>query len=293
MEQPTRTQKYLSILFPSARVPIYEIELKTIFPLARCFQIIKQYNWPHRPVRIFTYLIGGGSGSRDSMHSIACSNKGYFVEVNTPEDARKRVVEYALVMARPMVLYQADHPIHWSPVFVGGKSGNMGSTNEKKRRLVTTVSSPVFDRRNHSVRVANLLGVVGTDVPIEEIIKMIPQYKVCAAEFAEAEWALLEDNDKNVHIFQLGANGYSFIVDNNGKVLYHPDLRPPVSSHHLFIAFIQAPAQQFEQQFSAPKLIPNSPALVFGFRLSFSTRMSRMIKCNTSINCSLSTARSI
>lgn len=39
-------------------------------------EIIKRYNWPHRPVRIFTYLIGGGSSSRESMHSIACSNKG-------------------------------------------------------------------------------------------------------------------------------------------------------------------------------------------------------------------------
>lgn len=79
-------------------------------------------------------------------------------------------------MARPMILYQADHPIHWSPVFLGGSSGIY--SNEKKRRLVTTVSTPVFDRRNHSVREANLLGVVGTDVSIEEIIKMIPQYKV-------------------------------------------------------------------------------------------------------------------
>lgn len=116
------------------------------------------------------------------MHSIACSNKGYYVQINTPEDAKSRVVDYALVMARPMVLYQADHPIHWSPVFVGGKSGNMGPVNEKQRRLVTTVSTPVFDRRNHSVRVANLLGVVGTDVPIEEIVKMIPQYKVSKIE---------------------------------------------------------------------------------------------------------------
>lgn len=46
--------------------------------------------------------------------------------------------------------------------------------------------------------------MVGTDVPIEEIQKMVPQYK-------------------------LGVNGYSFIVDNNGRVLYHPDLRPMVN----------------------------------------------------------------
>lgn len=40
------------------------------------FQIIKRYNWPHRPVRIFTYLIAGASSSRESMQGIACSNKG-------------------------------------------------------------------------------------------------------------------------------------------------------------------------------------------------------------------------
>lgn len=103
---------------------------------------------------------------------------GFYAQVNSPEDAKKRVIDYGLVMARPMVLYQSDHPINWSPVFLGGQSGNIGYTNERQRRLVTTVSTPVFDRRNHSVREANLLGVVGADVSIEEIIKMIPQYKV-------------------------------------------------------------------------------------------------------------------
>lgn len=132
---------------------------------------------------------------------MACQNKGFFAQINSPEDAKQKVLEYALVMARPMVLYQAEHPVHWSPVFVGGYSSLLGRDNEGKRKLVTTVSTPVFDRRNHSVRVANLLGVVGTDVPIEEIQKVIPRHK-------------------------LGANGYSFIVDNNGRLLYHPDLRP-------------------------------------------------------------------
>ncbi|KRJ98676.1 voltage-dependent calcium channel subunit alpha-2/delta-3 isoform X1 [Drosophila yakuba] len=163
--------------------------------------VIKQYNWPHMPVRIFTYLIGSDSGSRSNLHDMACSNKGFFVQINDYDEARRKVIDYALVMARPMIMYQADHPVHWSPVFVAGKSGGLGRDSEYQRRLVTTVSTPVFDRRNHSVRVANLLGVVGTDVPIEEIRKVIPQHK-------------------------LGPNGYSFIVDNNGRVLYHPDLRP-------------------------------------------------------------------
>lgn len=114
-------------------------------------EIIKQYNWPHMPVRIFTYLIGGDSSSQDNLYSMACSNKGYFAKINSPEDAQQKVLEYGLVMARPMVLYQADHPVHWSPVFVGGKSSNLGRDNENKRRLVTTVTTPVFDRRNHSV----------------------------------------------------------------------------------------------------------------------------------------------
>lgn len=154
---------------------------------------------------------------------------GFYAQVNSAEDARNRAVDYALVMARPMVLYQADHPIHWSPVFLGGTSGNIGFANDRKRRLVTTVSIPVFDRRNHSTREANLLGVAGADVSIEEIIKMIPQYKVNDSVVLLYQLhKFLNCLSMWISSFQLGANGYSFIVDNNGKILHHPDLRLPV-----------------------------------------------------------------
>ena len=40
----------------------------------------------------------------------------------------------------------------------------------------------------------------------------------------------------SIHFLQLGVNGYSFAVNNNGYVLYHPDLRPMVS-YELLNAF--------------------------------------------------------
>ncbi|XP_071455009.1 voltage-dependent calcium channel subunit alpha-2/delta-3 isoform X2 [Hetaerina americana] len=168
-------------------------------------EIFKQYNWPHMPVRVFTYLVGKDAVNAPDLNWMACANKGYFVQISSTHEVRNKVLQYIEVMARPMVMYQNDHPVQWSPVFADTKSGcvRAAGSNCPDYQLMTTVSTPIFDRRNYSVRVANLLGVVGIDVPIQQIKKLVPPYK-------------------------LGVNGYSFIVDNNGHVLYHPDLRPLV-----------------------------------------------------------------
>lgn len=123
---------------------------------------------------------------------------------------KDKVLHYIEVMARPMVMYQNHHPIKWTPAYMGGKvvahknfiknrSFNMlllqadSFTKNKGGQLMTSVTTPVFERRNGTVGPllknyacfsqlvlqmrANLLGVVGTDVSIDEIKKLVPPYK--------------------------------------------------------------------------------------------------------------------
>ncbi|XP_063616501.1 voltage-dependent calcium channel subunit alpha-2/delta-3 [Cydia splendana] len=161
--------------------------------------VFRTWNWPHMPVRIFSYGVGGDAASSHSMKDMACTNKGFYVSINEHAEIRPKVLHMIEVLARPLVMYQTMHPVHWSPVYVGGRSSNLD--DDGMGQLMTSVTVPIFDRRNHTHREANLLGVVGTDVPVDQIKKLVPPYK-------------------------LGVNGYSFMVDNNGHVLYHPDLRP-------------------------------------------------------------------
>ncbi|CAG4977907.1 unnamed protein product [Parnassius apollo] len=161
--------------------------------------VFRVWNWPHMPVRIFTYRVAGDAAAGHIMKDMACTNKGFYVTINEHAEIRHKVLHFVEVLARPLVMYQTIHPVHWSPVYVGGRSSSLA--DDGMGQLMTSVSVPIFDRRNHTQREANLLGVVGSDVPVDQIKKLVPPYK-------------------------LGVNGYSFMVDNNGHVLYHPDLRP-------------------------------------------------------------------
>ncbi|XP_023291633.1 voltage-dependent calcium channel subunit alpha-2/delta-3 isoform X2 [Lucilia cuprina] len=103
-------------------------------------------------------------------------------------------------------------------------------TESDDYHFMTTISMPVYDRRENAnitelvlinealwelqtreTKIANLLGVAGTDVPIRDIKKLLSP-------------------------FLLGVNGYAFIVTNNGYILFHPDFRP------IFQRYILKPA---------------------------------------------------
>merc|ERR1719193_1502684 len=203
--------------------------------------IFQEHNEPSRNVRMFTYLIGREISDLEAAKWMACSNKGYFTHVTTLAEVKEQVLKYIPVMVRPLVLLREKHPVRWTGVYADIEVPNdrslwvIGLAKPTTRRkiheaqgkegtfkgykLMTTVSIPVYNKKNHTsldvlglkpneisnpfgkVRIAELLGVAGTDVPIAQIEKLIPPYK-------------------------LGVNGYSFAVNNNGYILYHPDLRP-------------------------------------------------------------------
>uniref|UniRef100_A0A670JKV3 Calcium voltage-gated channel auxiliary subunit alpha2delta 4 n=1 Tax=Podarcis muralis TaxID=64176 RepID=A0A670JKV3_PODMU len=155
--------------------------------------VFEKFNWPDRKVRVFTYLIGREVSFAQNVKWIACNNKGYYTQISTLADVQENVMEYLHVLSRPMVINH-DHDIIWTEAY-------MDSAVTQSLLLMTTVAMPVFSKKNETRSHGILLGVVGSDVPLRELLKLAPRYK-------------------------LGVHGYAFLNTNNGYILSHPDLRP-------------------------------------------------------------------
>ncbi|XP_051528529.1 voltage-dependent calcium channel subunit alpha-2/delta-3-like isoform X6 [Myxocyprinus asiaticus] len=147
-------------------------------------------------VRIFPYLIGRESAFADNLKWMACANKGYFSQISTLADVQENVMRYLHVMSRPKVI-DHEHDTVWTEAYVD--SAQLGEN--KGPNPMTTVAMPVFSTKNETKNQGILLGVAGTDIPIQELMKTIPKHK-------------------------LGIHGYAFAITNNGYILTHPDLRP-------------------------------------------------------------------
>nr|XP_020826276.1 voltage-dependent calcium channel subunit alpha-2/delta-3 isoform X4 [Phascolarctos cinereus] len=163
--------------------------------------IFAKYNWPERKVRIFTYLIGREAAFADNLKWMACANKGFFTQISTLADVQENVMEYLHVLSRPKVIDQ-EHDVVWTEAYIDSTLPQAQKLAEDQGMvLMTTVAMPVFSKQNETRSKGILLGVVGTDVPVKELLKTIPKYK-------------------------LGIHGYAFAITNNGYILTHPELRP-------------------------------------------------------------------
>ncbi|XP_052779465.1 voltage-dependent calcium channel subunit alpha-2/delta-3-like [Mya arenaria] len=159
--------------------------------------VFQENNWPHKSTRVFTFLIGREVGDVREIRWMACANKGYFSHISTLADVQENVQNYIRVLSRPMVINRYHNRI-WTSVYLD----HMSALNRKEGlQFMTSVSIPVLDMKNTTLGEGHLLGVMGTDIPIASLKDLAPTYK-------------------------LGANGYAFVINNNGYVLLHPDFRP-------------------------------------------------------------------
>ncbi|PNI36189.1 CACNA2D4 isoform 3 [Pan troglodytes] len=136
--------------------------------------VFEKYNWPDCKVRVFTYLIGREVSFADRMKWIACNNKGYYTQISTLADTQENVMEYLHVLSRPMVINH-DHDIIWTEAYMDSK---LLSSQAQSLTLLTTVAMPVFSKKNETRSHGILLGVVGSDVALRELMKLAPRYKM-------------------------------------------------------------------------------------------------------------------
>uniref|UniRef100_A0A8C1K3E8 Calcium voltage-gated channel auxiliary subunit alpha2delta 4 n=1 Tax=Cyprinus carpio TaxID=7962 RepID=A0A8C1K3E8_CYPCA len=129
-------------------------------------QVFEEFNWPERKVRVFTYLIGRELTFADNVKWIACNNKGYYTHISTLADVQENVMEYLHVLSRPMVINH-EHDIIWTEAYM-----------DSSLLLMTSVAMPVFSKKEETLSHGILLGVVGTDVPLKELMRLAPRYKV-------------------------------------------------------------------------------------------------------------------
>uniref|UniRef100_A0A3B4CZX0 VWFA domain-containing protein n=1 Tax=Pygocentrus nattereri TaxID=42514 RepID=A0A3B4CZX0_PYGNA len=151
-------------------------------------QVFEEFNWPEH---VYTCLCGSG------LYLCAPLSSGYYTHISTLADVQENVMEYLHVLSRPMVINH-DHDIIWTEAYMDSVLFN---TQAQSLLLMTSVAMPVFSKKEETLSHGILLGVVGTDVPLKELMRLAPRYK-------------------------LGVHGYAFLNTNNGYILSHPDLRP-------------------------------------------------------------------
>ncbi|XP_057712110.1 voltage-dependent calcium channel subunit alpha-2/delta-4 isoform X3 [Corythoichthys intestinalis] len=165
--------------------------------------VFEEFNWPERRVRVFTYLIGREMTFAQNVKWIACNNKGYYTHISTLADVQENVMEYLHVLSRPMVINH-DHDIIWTEAYMDSvlpTTKELFNSQAQSLLLMTSVAMPVFSKKKETLSHGILLGVVGTDVALKELMRLAQRYK-------------------------LGVHGYAYLITNNGYILSHPDLRP-------------------------------------------------------------------
>ncbi|PIC38386.1 hypothetical protein B9Z55_010416 [Caenorhabditis nigoni] len=195
-------------------------------------KIFDMYN-ADKKVRVFTFLVGDEAIDFNEVREMACNNRGYMVHVANMADVDEKIHHYIRRMSRVVGRhYKESGQLSWwtgvyrerlylprpevfaEPVPITNQSfavmNKMASRRKirlqkseaRSRMFVTTVSYPVIVNET-------FMGVAAVNIPLTEIAQ-------------------------KSHPANIGAKSYFFMLDQNGFVMTHPQLRPidPVTKYH-------------------------------------------------------------
>ncbi|GFS40627.1 hypothetical protein NPIL_3371 [Nephila pilipes] len=150
------------------------------------WEVLEKYN-SDKSVRVFAYAIGPHPVPYATLKEIACSNRGYFTSIQAMGAVRTKIQDYVKVLGRPLVL-SGTRNFEWTNFYLDPMGLGM----------MTTVTLPVFNRTE--IGNQSMVGVMGIDVSLQQMLDFEPSY-------------------------EMGPAGYSFGINHNGYVVFHPDLK--------------------------------------------------------------------
>ncbi|VDK83237.1 unnamed protein product [Litomosoides sigmodontis] len=154
-------------------------------------------NHLYQAVRFFSFLIGEEATDVAQVKWMACENKGFMVHISNLADVQEKVQHYIKVMSRPVGKHGAgfgEKDAIWSGMYKERLKARIKRVDPRTELLVTTVSYPVIQDEE-------LMGVSAVNVPVIELAQL-------------------------VHTVNFGSRSYAFMLDNNGYVMFHPQMRP-------------------------------------------------------------------
>lgn len=142
-----------------------------------------------KKIHVFTYLVGSEKGAKfEPLKDISDTNGGCLFYIQTLSDVREKVLSYVSVLSRPLAFAKGGPDTSWTPIYL----------DQLGLGLMITLVAPVFNITSPEDK-GQLLGVVGTDMPLPQLEGTVP-------------------------LSEVGVNGYGFAINNNGFVVFHPGL---------------------------------------------------------------------
>ena len=161
-------------------------------------EIFELYNKDRR-IRLFSFVVGEEAKDFDQVRWMACSNRGFMAHIVSMADVQEKVQQYVRVLSRTVARQKAAFS-ESTPVWSGATRERMSD------QFAVSVSFPVV------LPDGQFMGVSSVSVPLTELAQL-------------------------AHPVRVGSRSHWMLLDANGYVLVHPQLRPLEATGELKAGF--------------------------------------------------------